>query len=208
MILNPAEIAALESGLQRIGIFFRLDTVPIVRLWLGVGPIAPGVNALDPEGGVYQGFGEVPNVPSFKQMINGAAERVDFTISGVSGDILKIASGGDAQQVKGKRAAVGFAIMGDDWSLLGPVKWMQSYTADFLSLQQQPTEDPRQPVVRTITLSCGSLLTARRRPALAYFSDQDQQKRYPGDPFCERTPLYASGFQKTWPRFGFEGSPE
>lgn len=201
MNFNEAETAALESGSQRVGLFFRLETAPIVRLWLGFGTIDPGVNRYDVTGAEYHGFGEIQNVPAVKQLINGKAERVEFTLSGVSGELLRIASGGDAQQVKGKRVAVGFALMGQDWQLLGPVKWIQNYSADYLRLDQSVSEDPAQPIVRSITLSCGSLLTARRRPALSYFSNQDQQKRYPGDRFCERTPVYANGFAKSWPRF-------
>lgn len=198
---NAAELAALESGAIRLGIFFRLDTDPVVRIWLGVGKIRPGVNVYDATGAEYLGAGEITDVPPFKQLTNGAAERIEFKLSGVSGRILEIASGGDAQQVKGKRAAYGFAIMGPDWSLLGPVHWCANYTADYLSISQELVEDPENPIVRTITLSCGTLLTARRRPGLSYFSDQDQQTRFPGDKFCERTAVYANGFNKAWPTF-------
>jgi len=55
--------------------------------------------------------------------------------------------------------------------------------------------------VRSVSLSCGTLLTGRKRPGFAYFSDQDQQARFPGDRFCERTPVYANGFNKPWPKF-------
>lgn len=201
MNLNDDELASLDSGSQRIGIFFRLETDPIVRLWLGFGSIEPGINAYDMTGAEYVGFGAIQDVPAFNQLINGKAERVDFTISGVSGDILKIASGGDAEQVKGKKVAVGFALMAPDWSLLGAVKWCANYTADYLAIQQALTEDPMQPIVRTVTLSCGTLMTARRRPNYSYFSNQDQLARFPGDRFCERTPVYANGFNKTWPTF-------
>ena len=201
MLLNTDELSALESDVVNIGIFFRLETDPIVRLWLGFGNILPGVNAYDLSGAQYVGFGEIKDVPVFKQLINGKAERVDFTISGVSGDILAIASGGDSQQVKGKRVSVGFGIMAADWTLLGPVKWSANYTADYLGITQSPISDPKSPIVRTVTLSCGTLMTARRRPSLSYFSNQDQQARFPGDRFCERTPVYANGFNKTWPTF-------
>lgn len=201
MTLNDEEIAVLESDAQNVGLFFRLDTDPIVRLWFGFGDIEPGINVLDTSGATYHGFGEITELPAMKQLLNGAAERVEFTVTGVSGDILTIASGGDAQQVKGKRASVGFGVMGTDWQLLGSVKWIRTYQADFLGIQQSVTDDPAQPIVRTITLSCGSLLTARRRPSLSYFSNQDQQARYPGDLFCERTPIYANQFNKEWPRF-------
>lgn len=200
MNLNDDELAALESGAQRTGVFFRLDTDTPVRIWLGIGKIKPGVNAYDLAGAVYEGFGEIQNVPAFKQLINGAAERVEFSVSGVSGNILQIASGGDSEQVKGKRVAVGFALMGPTWKLLGAIKWCANYTADYLAIEQTP-DDPMQPVIRTVKLSCGTLLTARRRPGLSYFSDPDQQARFSGDLFCQRTSVYANGFTKTWPRF-------
>lgn len=201
MNLSEAELAALETSVHNIGVFFRLDVDPIVRIWLGIGNIEPGVNVLDATGAVYKGVGELAPIPAFKQLINGAAERVEFTASGVTGEILAIASGGDAEQVKGKRCSVGFAVLDGNWQLLGPVKWTQTYTADFLGVSQDITEDPNNPVVRSVTLSVGSLTTARRRPSYSYFTDQDQQSRFPGDRFCERTPKYATGFNKTWPRF-------
>lgn len=202
MNLSQAELAALSSNSVRVGVFFRLETDPVVRLWLGVGPFeTTQPDVLDAAGASYNGFGEISDIPELSQLINGTAERVEFTISGVSGHILKIASGGDAQQVKGKRASVGFAIFDSDWQLLGPIKWIRTYVCDFLSIQQALTDDPAQPIVRTITLSCGSLLTARRRPSLSYFTNQDQQARHPGDSFCERTPVYANQFNKEWPRF-------
>lgn len=202
MILNAAELAALESGAYRIAIFFRLDVVPPVRLWLGIGAIEPGANTFDYAGATYYGFGELADVPSVNQLINGRAERVEFTLSGVSGKMLQIASGGDADQVKGVDVVTGFALIAPDWqSLLGPVKWCAAYVADYLALDQTVTDDPAIPISRTIRLSCGSLMTGRRRPGLAYFTDQDQRARFPGDRFCERTPLYASGFNKAWPTF-------
>jgi hypothetical protein len=201
MILNAAELAALESGSYRIGVFFRLEVDPVVRLWLGAGNIEPGTNAYDLTGQLYNGFGAIQNVPAFKQLINGKAERVDFTVSGVSGDILAIASGGDSEQVKGKRVAVGFALMDSSWALLGAVKWCANYTADYLAIQQAVTDDPLAPTVRTVTLSCGTIMTGRRRPSFSYFTNQDQTARYPGDQFCERTPVYATGFSKAWPTF-------
>jgi hypothetical protein len=187
--------------MQRIGVFFRLETDPVVRLWLGIGNIEPGVNMLDLTGATYRGCGEIQTVSEFNQMINGAAVRVEFSVSGVTGDMLAIASGDDAEEVRGKAVSVGLGIFDTDWSLLGSIKWCANYTADFLSVQQSPTDDPMQPIVRTVTLSCGSLMTGRRRPARSYFTNQDQQARYPGDLFCNLIGRYAHGFNKAWPQF-------
>lgn len=201
MNLNDAELAALESGMQRIGVFFRLATTPVVRLWLGIGNIEPGVNIFDLTGATYQGFGEMQNVPEFNQMINGAAQRVEFSLSGVSGDVLAIASGDDADDVKGKAVAVGLGIFSPSWALLGSIKWFANYTADYLAVEQVATDDPLQPIVRTVKLSCGSLMTGRRRPSFSYLSPQDQEDRSPGDLFCSYVNRYAHGFNKAWPVF-------
>jgi hypothetical protein len=198
---NDAELTVMESDVVNIGVFFRLDTTPPVRIWLGFGEVDPGVNLLDASGAQYLGFGEIATLPPFRQLTNGAAERITLTLSGVSGDVLTIASGGDSEQVKGKNVSYGFAVMAANWSLLGPIHWCANYTADYLSITQEVTDDPHHPIIRTVSLSCGTLLTGRRRPGLAYFSDQDQQARFPGDRFCERTPVYANGFSKAWPIF-------
>jgi hypothetical protein len=201
MNLNAAELAALDLDVHNIAAFFRLETDPVVRLWLGFGNIAVD-SVLDADGTEYTGFGEIKDLPAFNQMMNGAAERVEFTLSGVSGTVLSIASGNDATQVKGKRVSVGIGFFGQDWSaLLGHVHWFADYTADFLAVEQAATTDPEQPIVRTVKLSCGSLMTNRRRPALSYFSGQDQRARSPGDLFCNLTGRYAHGFTKKWPQF-------
>lgn len=159
------------------------------------------MNVYDGAGEEYLGFGEIADLPPFKQLTNGAAERVTFTLSGVSGRVMQIASGGDAEEIKGARVAYGFAVMGEDWSLLGPVHWCANFTADYLSITQDLIEDPANPVVRSVSISCGTLLTGRKRPGLSYFSNADQQTRFPGDRFCERTPVYANGFNMPWPTF-------
>lgn len=199
MNFNGAELAALDSSNFRLGVFFRLATDPVVRLWLGFGNIEPGVNAYDLSGALYRGCGELLDVPAFRQLLNGAAERVRFGFSGVSGDVLSIAAG-EASIVKGKAVAVGVGIMAQGWTLIGEIRWCAFYVADYLSIDQSAAA-PGQAVTRSVGLSCGSRFTGRRRPSLSYLSDQDQQARYPGDLFCNLVGNYAHGFSKQWPTF-------
>lgn len=200
MEFTEAELSVLESGTQRLGLFFYLATTPAVRIWLGVGDIEPGTNAIDLTGQTYTGFGSLRDIPEFQQLLNGQAERIEFTLSGVSADILAIASAEDAPNVKGKDCALGFGLLSDDWSsLLAEIHWIRKYRADFLSVRQELSEDDENPIIRTVALSVGSRHTGRRRPALSFFTNQDQQRRSPDDKFCERTPLYSQEVTKRWP---------
>ena len=198
---NDAELAEMKSGGQNIAAFWRLDVEPDpVLLWLGFGNIVVDHNVFDPDGAEYQGFGDIGNLPAFNQMMNGAAQRVDFTLSGVSGEIGQIALNHDGDKIKGKRVAAGFGIFGPDWNLLGIPHWLATFRADVLKVDQPPVTDDSTPMC-TVALSCGSLLTSRRRPQFSYFSSRDQKSRFPGDLACDLVGKYSTGFQKKWPTF-------
>lgn len=197
MTLSEAELAALDSGVQHIGVFFRLAVDPVLRLWLGVGDIEPGLNALEGSGVTYNGAGKLRDVPSLQQLINGQASRVTFTLSGVSDDILALAESAD--EVKLKSCSIGFAIMDRNWQLIGEVHWLWRGIADFLAMDLTGSADGT--ITKTAALQVGSQMTGRRRRGLSYFTDQDQQTRSPGDRCCERVTLYSQGVTKVWPRF-------
>lgn len=195
IVFSDSELNVLDGDTQRIGVFFRLATDPVIRLWLGVGPCAVGINTEDPSGAIYSGLGELINVPPVQQLINGVAERVEFSVSGVSENVLRLAST-EANDVKGAACALGVGVFDKNWQFLGSPKWLFNGTADYVSLSQQSGEGG---AIRTISLSVGSLFTGRRRRGYSYLTDQDQQARRPGDRFCERTVLYSREHEKRWP---------
>jgi hypothetical protein len=196
--LSPDEIDVLDSDTQRIGIFFRMATTPIVRVWLGVGDIMPGVSAYDTTADVvYSGLGQLIDVPALSQLINGVADRISFHASGVSPEVVALTSSG--ANIKGAVVTIGVALFGGQWQQLGPPKWLFRGRADYVSLQQQ-SESSGKGVTRVVELSVGSLFTGRRRRGLSFLTDRDQQTRHPGDRFCERTALYSES-TKTWPTF-------
>jgi len=188
---------ALASGAPRIGIFFRLHVNPVVRLWLGVGDCRTGIDARDGTGAVYHGLGEMLNLPAFSQLVNGAADRIDFSLNGVTRDVIQMASI-EADEVKHATLLVGLGVFDTQWQLIQPPSWMRRLVVDYLAVSFDRTGDE---AIHTVTLAARSFLTGRRRPSNAYFTDRDQQQRYAGDRFCERTVLYSFDADKTWPRF-------
>lgn len=206
LTLSYAERTALASGSYYIAIFIRLAVAPVLRCWLGLGPIKPGVNTLDPDGVVYEGYGQALNVPAMKQLINGTAERIETGLSGLDNRILELAT--YANVVHGKTHDIGIGIMGPDWALLGSVHWVKHYVADYLTMSVTPAQDIEGETVKTATLSSRSLMTGRMRPNWSYFNFKDQHARsalvnptLPPDRFCQRTPLYSVTGSKTWPDY-------
>lgn len=186
-----------SSSNQRVGVFFRLGITPPARIWLGAGDCEAGIDATDGDGATYSGLGQILDVPRFNQLVNGAAERVELSLSGVSSTVLTLASNG-ADEVRQAPLYLGIGLFDANWQLVAAPVWIRRFVVDFLSVEIQPDESG---VLRTVKLSVRSFLTGRRRPALVYFSDHDQQTLSPGDHFCERTSLYTNTTQKVWPRF-------
>jgi hypothetical protein len=195
--MTAAFDAALASGSPRIGIFFRLGIEPPFRMWLGVGDCEAGIDAEDGDGEIYTGRGEMLNVPAFQQLLNGAAERVAFTLSGVPPRAVELAAG-ESDTVKGVALNVGLGVFDADWQLVEAPIWLKRFVVDYLTLarQQQGTEE----AVYTLGLQARSIFTGRRRPGLSFFTDEDQQRRSPGDRFCEHARRYAREESKAWPK--------
>lgn len=194
--MTDAMAAALASGGVRLGVFLRLETPAPLRIWMGVGDCPARVDATDGGGETYYGFGEVIAVPAFQQLVNGQADRVEFSLSGVSQRVDQLASG-EAGDVRGAYLRVGVAAFDRTWALIEQPTWLRTFVADYLTRKRDNSEGE---AVYTIAISARSLFTGRRRPALSFWNDKDQQARSPGDEFCERTSLYSVDVSKAWPR--------
>jgi len=188
--------AQIDRKLIRACYVFRMATDPVVRLWTGVGDIQ--INAAGPEttGGVYQGLGVLTAMPEIENLMNGTAQRVDFSLSGVSPEIVALADG-DAESIRSKAVNIGVLFMGDDWQPLAAPLWVWDGEADVI--KTDTTSSPDFVRQRRITLSVGSIMTGRRRPKLNSFTRAQQRRRSPDDAFCDRTKLYTIGTEVAWP---------
>lgn len=189
----------IEGYEVKAGVVFRLATSPVIRLWGGVGKLTLPADAIeDTENAPYSGAGELLDVPALSQLINGIAERVDFQLSGtvVTGEVAAIASS-EADEIQQAVCNVGVFAMDEDFQRLSPVAWLWEGEADSLLVERRAEGGGR--IVRTLTLSVGSVMTGRRRPQAAYFTDPDQRSRSPTDAFFDRIRTYEQGTTKVWP---------
>lgn len=206
---NEAELQALDDGNPLFGLFLRLECDPVVRMWLGIANIKPGVNALDATGAVYRGFGELVDMPAFQQLADGTAERIEFAINGIPnavfGDIAPVISE-QQEAIAGAPLSAGYAMFDDRWRMLGSVHWSWDGVADYLKVEKAVVSGD-EPETWAMKLSAGGWLTGKRRPGRSYFVHSDQASRafelnpsLVTDRFCERTTRYQD-YEKRWPNF-------
>lgn len=196
---DAAWIRQIEKGQVQAGVFFRLATAPVVRLWAGVGPtVLPDDLVETTDQAEYRGTGELLDLPEISQLINGVAERVNFSITGtaVTGEVAAIAST-EAADVRAAVVNIGFCALDEDAQQLSDVAWLWEGEADSLIVDRSP--DGETGIARKVSLSVGSVMTGRRRPSPSYFTDPDQRSRSADDRFCDTVKRYEPGTTKVWP---------
>lgn len=181
-------------ALYRESLLFRIATSPVAMFWSGFGDIQLPGDALLNEGDIALGGGDLVNIPDFDQLINGTAERMEFTLSGVSSRTIAFAQE-EAADVSGARVDIGRIDFGPDWQRLGPVEWEWNGHAVSLSVASQATEQGRQ---RSITLIVAAGDTRRTRSPLAFFTDADQRLRSADDAFFSHIAAINSGTSRRW----------
>jgi len=150
---------------------------PPALLWSGVGPLLVPADGIIPTDMIALGGGQLVSVPDFQQLIGGTAERLDFTVSGVSQDTVRLALE-DAETVRGAAVHIGTASFDDERQLIA-VEWEQVFEARSLTVSRPQEQDGK--VTRSITLTIVQGETTRSRAKVAFFTDADQRRRSPDD---------------------------
>lgn len=162
----------------RESVIVRIDCDPPALLWSGAGLLAVPADDVIPAPAIALGGGEIVNVPDFQQLIGGTAERLEFTVSGVSEETIRLAID-DAESVRGARVDIGTIRFDETWQIQS-VTWEQVFEARSLSVSR-PQSDSSGKVTRSITLTIVQGSTTRSRAKIAFFTDADQRRRSPTD---------------------------
>ncbi|GLK86693.1 hypothetical protein [Ancylobacter defluvii] len=174
----PAELAEEVAKRQaRVARLYRFDWIPgPSRYWSGFGPIRTN------DGQQWKGTGGVINASPITAVVNDSAPEQTFSLSGVTQEFI--------DQVKGEtanwRGRFAFILLQpfDEFAqpkgLPRPIWWgvMSTFT-----VAEDRSEGMR---TKSITLQGESVLVNRFSPRQSYWTDRDQQARFPGDKACER----------------------
>lgn len=182
-------------ALNRISWLLRIGSDPACYLWTGHGELETPADAVDVAGASWMGAGHLIAVPALQALINGVAQRVTFTLSGVSAETLRLARE-DKETIKGAEVRLGHVEFDRDWQLVGGIAWEWLGIADALKIASRYSDDGR---IRQIVLMVGSADTMRSNPRFTYWTDASQRLRSPDDAFCDHVAMIDGGVTR---RFG------
>ncbi len=154
------------------------------RVWNGFGKL---VTLDDKE---WDGIGELVSIDGLAPSFSASAPTTRIGASGVSSDVLAAAV--DATEYRDQPLIVYLQPFADRALSGNPVPIALRF--------MKSLEITRDAGTRTISVNCEGPYVGRRRPPAAWYSDSDQQKRHPGDQFCERVP-YLLFKKDRWPNY-------
>jgi hypothetical protein len=198
MFYIPEATALLFRTSVNLGIYLRVETAPVLRLWSGVTSIDQTMPPIHTAPETYLPLRMVA-VPELDAIVNQIAERAEITLEGISVDAADEIAGLDPDVI-GCQVNLGFAAHDSNWQPATAILSFAEGVSDFWSMAQPPVQGSANPT-RNLSLSVGFGETGRKRPRRIAYSDTQQQFRYPGDTFCRDVPRYHRGFQLAWPRF-------
>jgi hypothetical protein len=172
---------------------FRIETDDPATFWSGHGSLLLPSDAILPAPTLVPGAGELVSIPDLESLINGKAQRIDVTLSGVSADTIIIATD-EAPQIPGAPVYIGRVSFDAAWQITA-VDWEWAGQGVKLLVGSQPSDMGR---TRTMTLSVSAGDTQRRRAAFAFFTDADQRREYPDDAIFSHVGGINTGTSRRW----------
>lgn len=182
-------------AINRVSWLLRIDSDPVCYLWTGFGPLDTPPDEIDPAGARWLGAGHIIAIPALRALIGGEAERVNFTLSGVSAETMRLARE-DKATVRDAETRIGRVEFDHDWQLIDGVRWDWLGTADALKIQHRYADEGS---VRSIILMVGGADTTRSNPRFTFWTDASQRLRSPTDAFCDHVAMISQGVTR---RFG------
>jgi hypothetical protein len=195
----PDNIVAEMRGSHQLGIFLRVDTDPALHIWFGVSDIPANFDSIDPDGTVYLGGGVLIGVPTLEVLVNGTADNVEFSISGI--DPATGAKMIDSlPAVRGAEVMLGLTTLDQYFQPMSAIIPIWPGVASHVSEASNAVAEGDSQSL-TLSLSVVSGEATRSRASASLWSGAHQKAISPTDKFCDGTSRLARGVQPEWPHF-------
>lgn len=142
-----------------------------IRLWNGFGDLP----TLD--GKTWQGIAGLGDISGLSQSYNGSAPPLSLSVSGVDARFAAKAKD-EASEYFNRPIVIYLQFFTEDWQPLDNPYGLTM--ARMTNLTSQMKSGPEGKVY-TVAVTAETPFAVRRRPPFGYYTDRDQQIRYPGD---------------------------
>ncbi|MBD9519277.1 hypothetical protein IB262_05135 [Ensifer sp. ENS02] len=195
----PDDVIEEMRGSHQLGIFLRIATNPALHMWFGVHDIQTGFDSIDPEGTVYLGGGVLQGVPTLEVLVNGTADSVEFSVSGIDP-----ATGGkmldSLPPLRGAAVQLGLTTLDQYYQPMSKIIPIWTGTSSHVSESSPMVQADDSPSL-ALALSVVSGETTRSRASRSLWSSPHQKAISPTDLFCDGTARLSRGVQPVWPHY-------
>lgn len=171
-------------------LLLRIATDPVARVCSGAAPIIIPADGIESAPAKYLGGGQLVEIPEIEQVINGTAQRISITVSGVTRETLALFAD-ESDSLKGAPVHIGVAYQDDDWQIT-EVEWLAELRCDFPTASGTHTN-------RSISISIGSSDTDRSKAPVSFWTAAGQRRISPTDRFFDHIAGISAGTSR---RFG------
>lgn len=192
-------LATMREHDARRSIFLHLETETPLAVWSGVGSIAAQIRDVTIGDVTFRGGALLTGMDTIRQIINGAAERIDFTLPGVDAQAAALIEEG-AEQVQGKLLHIGLAFFDEGWNLVTKIIPVGRCTADTVSYNLNRQASREQPRTADVSLSCHYGEVDRSRARQVYWTAAHQRLVDPLDKSCNYVYSLQKDHTLKWPR--------
>jgi hypothetical protein len=190
---DTAARARLAGENVEVALLLRIDAVSgPLRYWIGDFdfPVAAD-EVVEDAAAIYSGLGEIAGtLPALNQLLNGQADRLTFTLSGVMAEVLALAAD-EADEVQGRAINLGFCCLDQDLQVCTPVAWVGTLEGQFVTVDRAQATDGEP--VRTLSLTATTVFAVRQQAACSYYTDAEQRRRSSDDTFFARIAAITRG---------------
>lgn len=183
-------------GSHQLGIFMRIGSDPPLHIWFGVNDIPANFDSIEPDGTVYLGGGRLNGIPTLEILVNGTADSVEFSLSGI--DPATAARTLDSlPAVRGADVHLGLTTLDQYYQPTSAIVPIWHGTASHIGESSPPSGSAQSPTL-TLSLSVVSGEATRSRPSRSLWSSAHQKAISSDDKFCDGTSRLSRGVQPTW----------
>lgn len=157
-----------------------------IRCWTGRGTFTAADNT------EWLGLGELASIDGVQASAIVSVEPVTITLSGLDATLMELTRQ-QATEIRGQRCGVYILCFDENWKPLDDPYLVELYLMDKATFSVDG--DSR---TMSITVTAEPLFYTKHVPLTSYMTDQDQQRKYPGDKVFERVALLAGRQTVIW----------